>query len=63
MTDEPFGRQPLSTTITITGGEAIDRDDMRQMLWRYLNNRIDLLTGIHRPDREIIICHPRAVND
>ena len=61
--DEPFGRQPLPTVITITGGKDIDRAEMARMLWLYLSTRIDTVERSHRLFEEVIRCYPRAVND
>lgn len=63
MSDEPFGRQPLPTIVTITGGDDIDRQQMAADLYRYLNGRIDLVERSGRPNEQIIRCYPRAVND
>lgn len=63
MTNEPFGRQPLPTIITITGGEDIDRKEMSSMLFRYLNGHIDLVETSGNRLEEYIRCYPRAVND
>lgn len=63
MTNEPFGRQPLPTIITITGGADIDRQQMAILLHRYLMNQIDLVERSGRPNEQIIRCYPRAVND
>ena len=63
MTNEPFGRQPLATIVTITGGEDIDRGEMARIISQFLSGRIDLVKRSHRPLEEIIRCYPRAVND
>jgi hypothetical protein len=63
MTDEPFGRQPKPVSITITGGDPIDRSQMSAMLSRWLVHRIDLIQNYTTPEGEIINCYPGAVND
>lgn len=63
MTDEPFGRQPKPTVITVTGGDDIDRQNMAIMLHRYLMNQIDLVERSGSPLAQTIRCYPRAVND
>lgn len=63
MNDEPFGRQPKPTTITITGGDDVDRQQMSFTLYRYLVNQIDLVERSGSPMAQIIRCYPRAVND
>ena len=63
MTNEPFGRQPKPTIVTITGGDDIDRQQMASDLYRYLNGRIDLVEQSGQPNAQIIRCYPRAVND
>ena len=63
MTDEPFGRQPKPTIVTITSGDFIDRHQMATRLYRHLVNQIDLVERSSSEDSEIIRCYPRAVND
>lgn len=63
MTDAPFGRQPKPTTITIEGGDNIDRYDMALSISQFLRGRIDIVERSLEGNREIIRCYPRAVND
>ncbi len=63
MNDEPFGRQPQPFIVTITGGEAIDRDTAAHNIAAFLDRYIDIVERSHRVNEEIIRCYPRAVND
>ena len=61
--NEPFGRQPLPVTITITGGESVDRYDMFTKLQRtFLNKSGNLDFSITGSQIELRY-YPNAVND
>ncbi len=64
MTDEPFGRQPESVTITISNGPDIDVEYWYRHIKRAVEFKGDITQDIDNDtERRTFRIYPRAVND
>ena len=63
MTDEPFGRQLKSVDVTITGGDAIDREHWRNLISGFLRHQPCAIFYGSNDKEEIIAISPDANND
>ena len=64
MSNEPFGRQPLAVTITISDGADIDVEFWYRHLKRAAEYAGDLTQDIDNDtERRTFRIYPRAVND
>lgn len=61
-TDEPFGRQPQSIRITITGNLP-DVNRVTYELKRFLGRSDDNVDALLKETTTTLIIYPRAVND
>jgi hypothetical protein len=63
MNDEPFGRQGKRVNVTITGGDAQDREHWARLISGYLNHQPCCTYRGTDDQEEVIAIMPDAVND